>query len=232
MNLGVFVYARTDSRRLPGKVLRPFGTSTLLEHVIARSFLVRAQHWVLLTSDRSIDDVLASLASRRGLAVVRGSASDLVARTLVAIDSFGLTHFVRVNADSPCFEPRLVNALTGRASHEEFASNLFERRFPYGVAVEYIDASCYRRLASTARRNELEHVTQHLYRQIDNVQALSLTQQADHSHLDLAVDTTEDYDRMRSLFSDPASHPEPYWELLNLQEPVLRWGSVPDDTDV
>ena len=227
MSLGVFIYARVDSRRLPGKVLRPFGRATLLEHVIRRSLQVRAQRWSLLTSDRDIDEPLARVAGDLGLDIVRGSATDLVARTIKAIDTLEVTRFVRVNADSPLFEPRLVNALLERGRLEEFASNLLERRFPYGVAVESIDASLYQSLATTAGADELEHVTQHLYRQLERLSALSLTQQADHSHLNLAVDTQDDYERVQALFHPDTPPTTPYWELVNLEEPTLLWKDVP-----
>ena len=234
MSLGVFIYARVDSRRLPGKVLRPFGESTLLHHVIDRALQVHAARWSLLTSDRSIDDPLASAASDAGLDVVRGSATDLVSRTVKAIDTLHVDRFVRINADSPVFEPRLVNAALQRRSQEGqegLISNILERRFPYGVAVEIVDAMHYLQLVDTARSDELEHVTKHLYRQLHGTTLLSLTQDADHSHLHLAVDTNEDYQRVRAIFDAPTSRLAPYWELLGLAEPVLRWSIVRDALD-
>lgn len=231
MSLGVFIYARADSRRLPGKVLKPFGQSTLLHHVIDRARQVNATRWSLLTSDRTIDDPLAAAASDAGLDVVRGSATDLVTRTVTAIDTLRVDRFVRINADSPLFEPRLVNAALQRGSADGLVSNIIERRFPYGVAVEIVDATLYLQLADTAQPDELEHVTQHLYRQSHATTVLSLTQHADHRHLHLAVDTHEDYQRVRALFAPPTSPLTPYWELLGLQEPALRWNVLGDPTE-
>ena len=226
VHVGVFIYARADSRRLPGKVLRPFGQGTLLEHVINRARQVHATSWALLTSDRAIDDPLAAAASDAGLDIVRGSATDLLTRTLTAIDTLHVDRFVRINADSPLFEPRLANAALRRSSGEDLVSNLIERRFPYGVAVEIVDTTHYLRLADTAQPDELEHVTQHLYRQAHTGTVLSLTQHADHSRLHLAVDTLEDHERVQALFHPPACPLAPYWELLGLSEPTLRWNTL------
>ncbi len=231
MSLGVFIYAGADSRRRPGKVLRPFGQTTLLQHVIDRARQVHATRWSLLTSDRSIDDPLAAAARDAGLDVVRGSATDLVTRTVTAIDTLDVDRFVRINADSPLFEPRLVNAALQRSSADDLVSNIIERRFPYGVAVEIVDAKHYLQSVDTARSDELEHVTKHLYRQLDGSTLLSLTQQADHSHLHLAVDTSEDYERVGALFDTPDSRLAPYWELLGLQEPALRWSTMGETLD-
>lgn len=223
MHLGVFIYARTDSRRLPRKVLRPFGQSTLLNHVIDRARQVQGTTWALLTSDRAIDDPLATAASDAGLDIVRGSATDLISRTIAAIDTLQVDCFVRINADSPLFEPRLVNAALDRSSGQSLVSNLAERRFPYGVAVEIVGTTLYRCLADAARPNELEHVTQHLYRHVHAGNVVSLTQQADHSHHRLTVDTLEDHTRVNTLFNPPVSQNAPYWDLLGLETPVLHW---------
>lgn len=223
MRVGVFIYGRTDSSRLPGKVLKPFGQVTLIEHVIERALQVHATDCGLLTTDRVVDDGLAGVADACGIDVVRGSATDLVARTVEAIDTLGVARFVRVNADSPLFEPRLVNACLDRRGDERFVSNLLERRFPYGVAVEVVESSLYVTMAHLARADELEHVTMHLYRRLRRGSILSLRQQYDHSHLHLAVDTQADYERMRSMFPTWGSRHAPYWELLGLQEPVPHW---------
>lgn len=222
VHLGVFIYARADSRRLPGKALLPFAQSTLLEHVFRRAQEVQASSYSLLTSDRAIDDDLGAVARDAGLNVVRGSASDLVQRTITAIDTIGVDRFVRINADCPLFEPRLVNAALQR-SQQDLVSNVVERRFPYGVAVEIVDTGYYLRLADAARPDELEHVTKHLYRRPRTGTILSLTQVEDHSCLRLAVDTPADYERIRLLCQPPASPLAPYWELLGLPDPALRW---------
>lgn len=222
-HLGVFIYARADSRRLPGKALLPFGQGTLLDHVINRARQVHAKTWALLTSDRTVDDPIASTASEAGFEVIRGSATDLVARTLNAVHALDVDRFVRINADSPLFEPHLLNSALDRGSSEHLVSNLIDRRFPYGVAVEIVGTNLYLRLADTVRPHEREHVTQHLYRQVSAGSLRSLSQQADHSHLRLAVDTAEDYEHVQALFDPPASPLAPYWDLLALEEPVLRW---------
>ncbi len=130
---------------------------------------------------------------------------------------------MRVNGDSPLFEPSLINAALHRCSGHGLVTNLIERRFPYGVAIEIVDTVHYLNLADTAQPEELEHVTRHLYRQADTSTVLSVTQQEDHSHLHVAVDTLEDYERVHALFYNAASPLAPYWELYGLSEPVLRW---------
>jgi spore coat polysaccharide biosynthesis protein SpsF len=219
---GVFVYARADSERLPGKVLKDFGDGNLLGHVLSRAQNVFASVWCLLTSVREVDDPIANQANEFGFKVIRGSADNLVERTLQALDFHQVSHFVRVNADSPWFEPKIVNFALQDLS-ASLTTNLFERSFPYGVSVEILDADFYRRSAFRANAAELEHVTNHLYSPFFYSQTRSLVQTRDDSAIRLTVDTPEDYAAMCQISNLPGVHTHSsYWEFLDLEDPLLR----------
>lgn len=224
----VFVYARSDSQRLPGKAFMPLGQEgdALIEIVIKRALRVGADVCMLLTTNRRIDDKLAELGELNGIKVVRGETSDLVQRTLLAIEVSGATHFLRVNGDSPLFSPLLARQSMARLESGLLISNIFDRRFPYGVAVEWIDATTYKEYAARAQQNEREHVTAHLYRLSSELSTLSIFQPRDDSGLLLALDTKEDYDRLNNLLGmvDPALGE--YWELYGMTSPEVIFKSV------
>ena len=211
----------------------PLAGRVLVDIVIARARCVRADGCALLTSSRPVDDELAARAQGAGVQVVRGDATDLVARSLQAIRETRATHFLRVNGDSPLFAPELARHAMEQLSRADLISNVVHRRFPYGVAVEWMASVPYAAMAERVRSGEREHVTLHLYRQIDELSALSLEQERDDSHLRLALDTAEDQARLSALFgaSDPAA--TPYWQLVGLAPPALSLRplprSLPDD---
>lgn len=222
MHRVVFVYARMDSQRLPGKALMPLACSgPLLGIVLTRALKVGADNCALLTSDRAIDDGLAELGAMHGVQVVRGDAFDLVQRTLQAIGITGATHFLRVNGDSPLFSPLLACRAMAHLGSGEMISNLFERSFPYGVAVEWIAASHYKRLSRAAEATEREHVTAHLYRLAVQLPSLSMTQSRDDSDLRLVLDTQADYERLNDLFLQPNTDRAEYWNLYDKPTPSL-----------
>lgn len=226
MRIGVFIYARSDSHRLPAKVLRQFGEKSLLGHVLNRSLNVKARDWLVLTSNRPVDNEIDLQARRLGFDVYRGSAHDLVGRTLEGLRVIPVTHFIRVNADSPWFDPTLVNDAISRLSGP-MTSNLVNRRFPYGVSVEIVESDFYQKKASVSKEHELEHVTQHIYRTRKYGELCSLTQSRDDSNLRLTVDTLEDYQNMTALFTQPGVHLETsYWNALNLLKPILSYDLV------
>lgn len=222
MHRAVFVYARCDSRRLPRKaLLNVCGRFPLLWVVLQRARLVGADTCMLLTTDRAVDDGLAELGATQGIGIVRGNAVDLVERTLQAIECCGASHFLRVNGDSPLFSPLLASRAMAYLRENALVSNLFERRFPYGVAVEWVSASHYKRLSEVAQAREREHVTAHLYRNRDRQLMLSISQTRNDSGLRLALDTQADYKRLSALIAQADPTTTEYWQLYKIPPPNL-----------
>jgi len=100
--LGIIVFARHDSRRLPGKALREVGGMALLARVIRRA---QTTPWpvYVATTRKAADDPLAALAEGLGAGVFRGSEAKVMERAVLAAEAFGLDCFVRLCGDRPLF---------------------------------------------------------------------------------------------------------------------------------
>jgi len=198
----------------------------LIDIVAARAFQVGAEICALLTSDRPVDDAIAGYGVSLGLQVVRGSAIDLVDRTIQGIYETQATHFLRLNGDSPFFEPLFARIAMCHLEDVCMISNLLTRRFPYGVAVEWVKAKFFIDHMSSVKKNEREHVTQHLYRQLDGVKTLSLIQKSDDTKIKLAMDTPEDYVRLVHKIgcNDPLT--TPYWVIYGLPQPIISFVNI------
>lgn len=230
-----FVYARSDSQRLPGKALRSINGMALIDLVCERARRLPVDECVLLTTDREVDDELAAHVSARGVRVFRGDALDVVSRTVQAIHALQPDWCIRVNGDCPLFDPALAEAaFNQRDASTELVSNLFTRHFPYGVAVEWFRASLYCSFADQAAPAEREHVTQHLYRLRHRMNVLSVDNERDDSHLRLTVDTPDDYERMAALAKTADLMSTTYWQLFKLPEPSVLYSRVQarPDTEV
>ena len=83
MKTGMFMVVRTGSKRLPGKALLKINGETITGFMIDRLKKARLiDTFVLCTTDRPEDAVLADLAHRKGIESYRGSATDILAREL------------------------------------------------------------------------------------------------------------------------------------------------------
>lgn len=203
---GILLFARMDSRRLPGKALRTLAGKPVLSMVLARLRRSRLGARVILaTSDRAVDDPLADWAAREGVGCFRGSALDVAGRALGAADANRFDWFVRISGDSPFIEPGVVDAVDAafRRHRPDLATNVFPRHLPPGQSAEAISrAALARALRETRAAADREHVTRHFYAhperyRIVNVRAF--TRAAETERLHLAVDTRWDLHRARRI---------------------------------
>ncbi|MBI1239824.1 MAG: NTP transferase domain-containing protein [Alphaproteobacteria bacterium] len=112
MSVVAIIQSRMGSTRLPGKALRPILGRPLLWHVIHRlRQSTSITDIVLATSHSPLDDPLAEAAEGFGIAVVRGSEDNVLARFLAVDARFKAETYVRVCGDSPLIDPAFIDHL-------------------------------------------------------------------------------------------------------------------------
>ncbi|HEY7608070.1 MAG TPA: NTP transferase domain-containing protein [Alphaproteobacteria bacterium] len=199
MRIATIVFARMDSRRLPGKALARIAGRPLLGHVLAR--VRRARFPALVaTSDRALDDPIAALAEGEGVACFRGDAEDVAARALACMERHRFNAIIRISGDSPFIDPALIEAVAGlfmSNSSVEIATNVHPRSFPPGQSVEVIARGALARvIAETRAAADREHVTRYVYAHPGRFRVVNYAAPAaDYAGLGLAVDTPEDLRR-------------------------------------
>ena len=198
MTAGIVVFARMDSRRLPGKVLMPLAGRPLLRWTVDRCRLAADLPVMLATSDREVDSPLAGFAAGLGLPVFRGDVDDVLGRALAAAEAFGLDTLVRISADSPFIDPELIAhvAATQETETPDLTTNVFPRSFPPGISAEAVPRATLARIAGlTDDAADREHVTRYVYSHPDEFRIANVTAEGDYAGLHLAVDDAEDYAR-------------------------------------
>jgi spore coat polysaccharide biosynthesis protein SpsF len=109
MKTGMFMVVRTGSTRLPGKALLKINGETITGFMIDRLKKARLiDTFVLCTTDRPEDEVLADLAHRKGIESYRGSATDILARELGAAQRFHTDFIVNIDGDDAFCDPGYV----------------------------------------------------------------------------------------------------------------------------
>ena len=197
---GLIIFARLDSRRLPGKVLHNLKGRPMLGRVIDRVRRIPGSlPIVVATSDRPVDDAIAAFATGEGVTVFRGAADDVAGRALACAEVHGFDAFVRISADSPFVDPQ-VAATVMRLFDErtpDVATNTFPRSFPPGTSVEVVAKDALRRASRMmTESDEKEHVTLHFYRNPESFRIVNLSADDDrYRGIHLAVDTAIDLER-------------------------------------
>lgn len=200
---GIVIFARSDSRRLPGKVLRPLAGRPLLAWTIARMQRSRmADVIALATSDRPCDDPVAALGEAAGIPVIRGACDDVLGRAAAAMQALGLDILVRISGDSPFADAGIVDALLTQQAESgaDLVTNVYpERRLAPGLSVEAISRKAMDwLLANAASADDREHVTKCLYREARTGEPPLVLEsggpsRAEGPEVSLAIDTEADF---------------------------------------
>lgn len=211
--IGAVVQARMSSTRLPGKVLRPLAGRTVLGLLLDR--LARAKTLdlvVVATSTDPSDDPIAAFCRAEDVECHRGPLEDVAARFLEVIERYDLDATVRICADSPLLDQRLVDRAVERFADggRDVVGNVALRGFPAGQSVEVFSAAALRRaLPQMPSAYDREHVTPYLYRHPELFTSENLAAPEDWTSVRLAVDTEEDLARIAAMLARMDS---PHWE--------------------
>ncbi len=225
MNLAAIVFARMDSRRLPGKALADLDGRPLLGRVLDR---VRRTRFPLIvaTSERAIDDPIAAFAEAERAPCFRGEAEDVAARAMACLAAHGLDAFIRISGDSPFIDPDVIAAVSDRfiaGPGIDIATNVFPRTYPTGVSAEAIGrAALARILAATAAPEDREHVTRYAYAHPHRFRIANIARAQDASSISLAVDDANDLERTRWMVREGADETAPLETVIALARAFAR----------
>lgn len=198
------VQARTGSTRLPGKVLQELDGVTMLEFMLRRLTSLRVDHLVVATSLLERDDAVAEIAYACHVTVVRGSEADVLDRFRSALDTYPSDHVIRLTADCPLSDPRMIEAVLAHhiATNADYTSNVLPRSFPKGLDVEVCRSSALRVAAAEAVDVvEREHVTPFLYRRPERFALANWSSGLDLGNERWTVDTPDDMEFIREVVS-------------------------------
>jgi spore coat polysaccharide biosynthesis protein SpsF (cytidylyltransferase family)/aryl-alcohol dehydrogenase-like predicted oxidoreductase len=159
----VVLQARTNSSRLPGKVLLPINGVPIVV-LAAKRAATTGRDVVVATSNESSDNVLADLLIRHGLACYRGSLENTLERLVDALSGYGGDTMVfRLTADNVFPDGKLLDEIEYDFIRRELnyvCCNGEQSGLPYGVSVELTYLKHLRESILLARDEfDREHVT-------------------------------------------------------------------------
>lgn len=196
--------ARASSSRLPGKVLKPILGKPMLQHQIERILRARMpERLVLATSENPEDDAVARIGEDSGIAVYRGSLTDVLDRFYQAARPFAPTHVVRLTGDCPLADPSVIDAVTRLAVEGgyDYASNTIPPTFPDGLDVEVATFAALERAWREAdTKSDREHVLPFLHRQPARFRLGNHENAQDLSALRWTVDEPADFAFVEAVY--------------------------------
>ncbi|HOW89879.1 MAG TPA: glycosyltransferase family protein [Elusimicrobiales bacterium] len=157
------IQARVGSTRLPGKVLMRIGGRTVLELVLARAKAARSVSEAAVVTGVGRENLpIVKLCSALGIRVFCGSEADVLDRFYQFAKLERPANIVRVTADCPLLDPRVIDRVTAAHSRSgaDYTTNTMPPTFPDGEDVEVFTFQALEKAWRLSRLpSEREHVT-------------------------------------------------------------------------
>ena len=107
--IGLIIFSRLNSSRLPGKALLEISGRPLLGHVIDRAKKISKQYpLVIATSNTSSDDAIEKFAVSEKIKIFRGSLNNVLLRAIKCCEKFNFNGFARICGDRPFHSFKLL----------------------------------------------------------------------------------------------------------------------------
>ncbi len=202
------IQARMGSSRFPSKMLANLGGIPLIEWVFRRVMRSNAiAQVVLATTESSADDALANIASMLGIAVYRGSETDVLGRLQCAAIMSSADNVVRICADNPFIDPDEIDRLVSyfKDSNCDYSCNHQNRLgsgYADGFGAEILSAAVLEKItAITVDSLYREHATLYLWDHQNEYKISVVKAPIDLSYPELRfdVDTLGDLESLEEL---------------------------------
>lgn len=203
----IFIQARMNSERLPGKVLMKAGGMPLIGILFDR--LKNSGLPILLaTSENSENDPLEEYAKEKGIMVYRGSEDNVLERCYEAAKQVNADLIFRLTGDNPFIEGNLIRAVLRfcleNNNPRTYISTGLSQTFPLGISVEVFGFNLLEEAFLNAKtQGEREHVTPYIHQNMPgNITVVPFHFSKKRYHYRLTVDTERDFKLFKTLVED------------------------------
>ncbi|KPA15169.1 spore coat protein [Candidatus Magnetomorum sp. HK-1] len=216
MKIGTLLLARMGSTRLPGKVMLDLHGKPVLEHIINRLQKVTlSSKLVVATTTNPKDDLIENFCKSKGFLVFRGSENNVLDRCIKACDAYSLDCIVRVGADTPFIDWKVIDSMldlflsTYSAENKiEYLSNSLQRSYPLGLDADIMTRNSLLRIdhetknfsKEERKKNEI-NVIPYIHENLDKFNTISFHQNFDYSNLRWTLDTTQDFELTQKIYN-------------------------------
>ena len=137
------IQARSNSKRFKNKVLFKINEKPIIQHVVDN---VKKSKYVskiiVATSNKKIDNNLVDFLKKKKIKFFRGDLENVALRLYSAAKKNNSAFFVRISADSPLIDYKLINKaikIFRQNRKIDLVTNIFPKTFPSGQSVEIVN---------------------------------------------------------------------------------------------
>jgi spore coat polysaccharide biosynthesis protein SpsF len=220
MKILAIIQARMGSIRLPGKVLKNIHGVPMIERIIQRLLVLSdIDKIVVATTLLEEDNILVDWVNNQSLAkCFRGNEIDVLDRFYKCAKSEGADIIVRVTADDPLKDPRIIqkaiNFLYDNKSLD-YCSNTINPTYPEGLDVEVFKFSALEKAwIESNLPSEREHVTPYIWKNPNIFKLYNFEYKKNLSDWRWTVDKEVDIEFMNRIYEYFSNEPLVHFESV------------------
>ena len=205
MKTVAIIQARMGSTRLPNKVLMPVLGKPLLGWMLNRvSSCKEVDEIIVATTTDSGDDAIAQYAQSVGCRLYRGSEEDVLDRYYQAACLVRSDAIVRITADCPLLDPKVLGAMIRRFAVGDFDflsnSEPLPSSWPDGMDVSIISFDALTMAWQKAvKPSDREHVTFYFWNNPAEFKCSRIDHKPDWSKYRITIDYPEDFELIKTI---------------------------------
>lgn len=212
------IIARTNSTRLPRKVLLEINGRKVIEHIIDRIKEVKdIDEIYIATSTHPDDKILGEIASQNNIKIHYGSETSVIDRMLQIGEKENAKSLIRITGDNIFTDPEILE-MTLTAHNESRAEYSRAEKLPIGTTAEIIDVEALKRCYYSIDPEKSEYLFYYIF---DPTKYKTLVMLPKHNsyikeYASLTVDTPSDMERTKYIFDNIDSKIILYRDIVEL----------------
>ncbi|WP_248929435.1 glycosyltransferase family protein [Paenibacillus hamazuiensis] len=203
MKIILIIQARMGSTRLPGKILRPLGSTVVLDYDVTRCRQIdHVQEVIVATSALEQDQAIVDWCREHGVTCFRGSEDDVLARYYECAKPYDPDYVIRVTSDCPFIDYHLGSKVVQTMLDNPADIVLLDGQLPRGLAIEMVSFQALEYMYVHGHENRhREHVTYYAYEFPEPFKAVhcQVPESMRHPELRITLDTPEDYELLQTI---------------------------------
>ena len=222
MSVNAIIQARCGSTRFPNKIFALIDGKPLLWHVVNRmKYATKIDDIIVATTVSEKDDKIEEWCKENNVHCFRGSEENVLNRYYSASEAFPSEYVVRITADDPFKEPKVIDAVITKLIEEGYdhVTNNLPPSFPEGLDCEAFKKSALDRSEKEAETAfEREHVTQYIYHHPEIFKIGNVSNAENLSYLRWTVDKDVDFEMVKAVYA----HRNPTNKGILLMDEILQ----------
>lgn len=203
--IGIISQARSNSSRLPNKVLLKLDdNNSVLDVQISRLKNCKNVNKIIIATTTNIcDDKIIDICNNQNVSYFRGDENNVLDRFYHCALYHKLDIIIRITSDCPLIDPVVVDKMIDIYvnNNYDFISNT-SCNFPLGFSAEIINFQLLKSMWENAdKKYEKEHVMPYIYIRSDIYNIYWYYYEKNYSDYRLTIDTKEDYEVIKFLHS-------------------------------